>query len=71
MKKWRHSEGTYFPKDRKRHRDVQWNLIWIQQAVSHGWTLKVVLGGSPRCPDNHDLSKYHRLYDLVRHIEQP
>ncbi len=29
--------------------------------------LKVVLGGSPRCPDNHDLSKCHRLYDLGRH----
>ena len=31
--------------------------------------IKVVLGGSPRCPDN--LSKCHRLYDLGRHIEQP
>ena len=31
---------------------------------------KVVLEGSPRCPDNHDLSKCHRLYDLGRHIEQ-
>ena len=31
--------------------------------------LKVVLGGSPRCPDNHDLSKCHPLYDLGRHIE--
>ncbi len=33
--------------------------------------LKVVLGGFPRCPDNHDMSKCHRLYDLGRHIEQP
>ena len=33
--------------------------------------VKVVLGGYPRCPDNHDLSKCHRLYDLGRHIEQP
>ncbi len=30
--------------------------------------IKVVLGGCPRCPDNHDLSKCHRLYDLGRHI---
>ena len=31
-------------------------------------TFKVVLGGYPRCPDNHDLSKCHRLYDLGRHM---
>ncbi len=31
-------------------------------------SLKVVLGGCPRCPDNHDLSKCHRLYDLGRYI---
>ena len=30
--------------------------------------LKVVLQGSPRCPDIHDLSECHRLYDLGRHI---
>ncbi len=30
-------------------------------------TIKVVLGGCPRCPDNHELSKCHRLYDLGRH----
>ncbi len=29
---------------------------------------KVVLGGCPSCPDNHDLSKCHCLYDLGRHI---
>ena len=34
----------------------------IRQGVKH--TIKVVLGGSPRCPDNHDLSKWHCLYDL-------
>ncbi len=33
--------------------------------------IKVVLGGYPRCPDNHDLSKCHHLYDFGRHIEQP
>ncbi len=33
--------------------------------------LKVVLGGSPRFPDNNDRSKCHHLYDLGRHIEQP
>ncbi len=28
--------------------------------------LKVVLGGCPMCPDTHDLSKCHCLYDLDR-----
>ncbi len=32
---------------------------------------KVKPGESPRCPDNHDLSKCHHLYDLGRHIEHP
>ncbi len=36
-------------------------MVWV--------ALKVVLGGSARCPDNHDLSKCHRLYDLGRYIE--
>ncbi len=34
-------------------------------------TFKVVLQGSPRFPDIHDLSQYHRLYDLGSHTEQP
>ena len=34
-------------------------------------TVKVVLHGSPRYPDIHDLSEYHRLYDSGRHTEQP
>ena len=38
---------------------------------SSGCHFKVVLGGSPRCPDNHDLSKCHRLYDLGRHHLPP
>ncbi len=29
---------------------------------------KVVLEGCFRCPDSHDLSAYHHLYDLGRHI---
>ena len=33
--------------------------------------LKVVLGGHPKCTDNHDLSICHLLYDLGRHKEQP
>ncbi len=43
----------------------------LQLGIPDSWTVKVVLGGSPRCPDNHDLSKCHHLYDLGRHIEQP
>ncbi len=31
-------------------------------------TFKVVLGGYRRCPDSHDLSECHHLYDLGRHI---
>ncbi len=31
-------------------------------------TVKVVLEGCCRCPDSHDLSAYHHLYDLGRHI---
>ena len=30
--------------------------------------VKVVLGGYPRCPDSHDLSECHHLYDLGKHI---
>ncbi len=37
------------------------NLCW----------LKVVLEGCCRCPDSHDLSAYHHLYDLGRHISSP
>ena len=33
--------------------------------------LRVVLHGSPRSPDIHDLSECDRLYDLGRHKEQP
>ena len=33
--------------------------------------LKVVLHGSPRSPDIHDLSECHRLYHLGIHIDQP
>ena len=42
-----------------------------EQLLQSDIRLKVVLGGSPRCPDNHDLSEWHRLYDLGRHTEQP
>ena len=30
--------------------------------------IKVVLEGYCRCPDSHDLSECHHLYDLGRHI---
>ena len=33
--------------------------------------LKVVLKGSPRSLDIHDLSECHHLYDLSRHAGQP
>ena len=33
--------------------------------------VKVVLQGSPKSPDIHDLSEYHRLYDLGRHLLPP
>ena len=39
----------------------------VQKLKSSGSNVKVVLGGYPRCPDNHDLSKFHHLYDLGRH----
>ncbi len=29
--------------------------------------IKVVLQGYPRCPDSHDLSECHHVYDLVKH----
>ncbi len=29
---------------------------------------KVVLKGYGRCPDSHDLSECHHLYDLGRHM---
>ncbi len=35
----------------------------------HVSKIKVVLGGYPRCPDSHDLSECHHLYDLGRHLE--
>ena len=35
------------------------------------WEIKLVLQGSPRSPDIHDMSECHRLYDLGRHTEQP
>ena len=48
---------------------VHKTLPILGQTTYHPF--KVVLGGSPRCRDNHDLSKCHHLYDLGRHIEQP
>ncbi len=36
--------------------------------VLHRLLVKVVLGGYRRCPDSHDLSECHHLYDLGRHI---
>ncbi len=30
--------------------------------------VKVVLEGYRRCPDSHDLSECHHMYDLGRHI---
>ncbi len=52
---------------------IKSSMAW-KQAVKKSmriWMifLKVVQGGSPRCPDNHDLSKCHRLHDLGRHAE--
>ncbi len=32
------------------------------------YIFKVVLGGYPRCPDSHDLSECHHLYDLGKQI---
>ena len=55
---------------------INFDLIWLTQNVyseqtepynqCHG--VKVVLEGCCRCPDSHDLSAYHHLYDLCRHI---
>ncbi len=36
--------------------------------LSRPTLVKVVLEGCCRCPDSHDLSAYHHLYDLGRHI---
>ena len=38
------------------------------KCVWHNCQVKVVLGGYRRCPDSHDLSECHHLYDLGRHI---
>ncbi len=58
----------------KRCQFLVWNLqedfkkmFMIAQVL----TLKVVLQGSPRSPDIHDLGECHYLDDLGRHTEQP
>ncbi len=43
-------------------------------SLSDTWKqfpIKVVLEGYRRCPDSHDLSECHHLYDLGRHILPP
>ena len=41
---------------------ISWYLV--------GQTIKMVLRGSPRCPDSYDLSERHDLYDLARHVDR-
>ncbi len=43
---------------------------YIMWTINRRTPIKVVLGGYPRCPDDHDLSKCLHLYDLAGHVEQ-
>ncbi len=43
-------------------------LIGKASFTPAGRDVKVALGGYRRCPDSHDLSECHHLYDLGRPI---
>ncbi len=43
----------------------------VVRRLIYSYNFKVVLHGSPRSPDIHDLSECYHLYDLGRHTEQP
>ncbi len=43
----------------------------MSSTCVHVDIFKVVLGGYRSCPDTHDLSQCHHLYDLGRHTQQP
>ena len=42
--------------------------FWYKILSKVSCPLKVVVGGYRRCPDSHDLSECHHLYDLGKHI---
>ena len=51
------------------HLDPKCCIFWDAPSPHIHMKVKVVLQGSPRSPDIHDLSQYHRLCDLGRHTQ--
>ncbi len=71
------SQVNFFPccTERKLFSNCLHLLLMSENSTSHKCELfhaktglKVVLEGYRRCPDSHDMSAYHHLYDLGRHI---